>query len=151
MSPLVVYAIKILLATGALAAAGRLIASKLPAVNVHTPSAKLNQIIDTVGNAAENVVKAELQGDLLTQVASAIANGQAIAGPLASQLPALVSAVETQIGPAIVAALGEALGSDDAAQKRLTTEILVAAHDHATESLNLKTTLASGRVLVQEA
>jgi hypothetical protein len=148
MSPIVLFAIKALIATGAVAAAGHWIAAHLPSVNVHTPSAKLNAIIDTLGNACEQVVKAELNGDLLSQVIDAVVNGQAIAGPLSAALPGLKQLVLQQVGPAIQAALAAALGGNDAAERRLTTEVLAAAHAHALETAKTISTLADGRKLV---
>lgn len=151
MSPIVEFALKALIATGAVAAAGHWIASRLPPIHAHTASAKLNSIIDTIGNACEAVIKAELNGDLLTQVATAVVNGQAIAGPLAANLPDLKAAVLAQVGPAVQQALAEALGSSDAADKRLTTEVLAAAHAHATESAKIIMTLADGHKVVAPA
>jgi len=148
MSTILMFALKALIAVGAFAVAGRWIASHLPAVNVHTPSAKLNAIVDTLGNACEAVVKAELGSDLLTQIASAIVNGQPVAGPLAGALPGLKQQVIQQIGPAIQQALVEALGSSDAADKRVTTQVLVAARAHALESAKAITSLADGHKLV---
>ena len=148
MSPIVLFGIKALIATGAVAAAGHWIAAHLPSVNVHTPSAKLNAIVDTLGNACEAVVKAELNGDLLTQVIDAVVNGKAIAGPLTAALPGLKQFVLQQVGPAVQTALAEALGSDDAAEKRLTTEVLAAAHAHALATAKTIVTLGDGHKLV---
>ena len=130
MSALALLALKALLATGALAVAGRFIASKIPAVQVHTGHERFDAVANIVGNAAEKVIKAELSGPLLTDVVSSAINGQGVRVPLTNSLPALKDQVLAQVGPAVQDSLKSLLGADGA-NDHVETALLVAAHDHA--------------------
>lgn len=146
-----VFGLKLLLASGVVAGAGAWLAKKIPAVNVHTSNQRLNVALDLLGNACEAVVKAELNGPLLEQLARAAANGQSMAGPIVDELPRLRQLVLDQVGPSVQAALNALLKGDNAAELRATTELLAKARDFSLEHARFIVTLPDGHKLVAPA
>ena len=101
----------------------------LPHVDIHTKYAIINHIVDTVGNAAEDILKAILTSGDIDAILTALASGSPIEAVLSGLLPAVTAQVEAAAGPLAKQALGQLLGSDAAATARIQTTILSAAHD----------------------
>jgi hypothetical protein len=148
MPQLALYAIGALSAAGAFTALGHFLASRLRPANFHTGHEKLDQALDIMANAVESVLKSELNGSILDQLAMALAGGKPLAGPLLAELPRLEKLVLDNLGPALQATLNEALGQPDAAQKRVTTELRAQARDltiaHMQYSPKLSLSTSSG-------
>ena len=107
----------------------RWLAAKIPQNSkFHSAHAALATALSTAADAAEHLVKGVLTGPFLEQVLANVASGQSIAVALGQQLPNLVAALRTAIGPGaadIVDAVLKATGG----QQRLQQVIVAATHD----------------------
>jgi len=118
-------------ALGLGATATAFVLSKLKTVDAHTKSALLNKIIDAIGNAAEDVVKAVLTHTDIDAILTALAGGTPIESVLKGLLPAMLTQVQSAIGPALGSILTALLGGDTAANTRISQSIISAVHDLA--------------------
>ena len=118
-------------ALGLGATATAFILSKLKTVDAHTKSALLNKIIDAIGNAAEDVVRAVLTHLDLDAILTALAGGTPLESALKGLLPSMIAQVQAAIGPALGSILTALLGGDAAANTRISQSIIAAVHDLA--------------------
>lgn len=103
--------------------------AKMPVVDVHTKSALLNKILDTIGNAAESLVKSVLNGNDIDALISGFAAGESPAALMAGLLPDLLKSLNAAIGPVLSTALSELLGGDQKANDTMSQAILAVVHD----------------------
>lgn len=112
-----------------LAALIKAVVARLPQNTVvHSGHAVVATILTTAVQFAERLIKGVLTGPYLDQVIQAVAGGTALPVALSAQLPNLVQALRTAIGPKGASALDLVLGAAGS-QQQLEAVVVSAAHD----------------------
>lgn len=127
------------------------ISGKLHPVQLHTASPRLNEAVEALTTAAEDVVLHTLSGDLLDKLLATVASGGGgpqIVSVLTGVLPQLLANVKNAVGPLVQKELEVLLGSPGAADDRARQAIVGAAQNLALKKI---TTLPDGRKLVATA
>ena len=106
------------------------IAARIPQnTAIHSGHATAAVIMSTAVDTGERLIKGFMTGPYLESIIQAVAGGQPLPVALSAQLPAMVQALRTALGPKATTILDTVLGAS-AGQAQLESVIVDAVHDY---------------------